>query len=275
MKRPCNRLLLCVLLVLILVQTGGIHRTSSTRAMILATTTSTEQTGLLDAILPSFTEKTGIHVKVVAVGSGQALQMGRTGEADVLLVHAKADEEKFVSDGYGLERFDVMYNDFVLLGFEPPLLEDTENIIQALQSIADRQLLFISRGDDSGTHKMELKLWEESERVPQGSWYLSAGRGMGDVIQMANEKRAYTLSDRGTYLSMKDKCELQVLVENSDMLRNPYGVIAVNFQESQQQKTADAKAFIQWLLSKETQAAIGQFGVDQYGEALFIPNAKE
>lgn len=242
--------------------------------IVLATTTSTEQTGLLDAIIPVFTEKTGVEVKVVAVGTGQALEMGKTGDADVVLVHAKASEVEFVDEGYGVERFDVMYNDFVLVGAEPlpePLKND---IVGALKHLYDEKLTFVSRGDDSGTHKKELALWKLAELEPSGDWYLSAGKGMGDVLQMADEKLAYTLTDRGTYLSMKDALELEVVVEKADDLLNQYGVIAVNPEKNPGVHLEEAQLFVDWMLSAETQKLIGEFGVETFGQSLFVPNAK-
>lgn len=247
------------------------------KTMLLATTTSTEQTGLLSAILPEFTKKYGIEVKVVAVGTGQALEMGKNGEADVLLVHAKASEEEFVKEGYGVERFDVMYNDFVLVG---PLSDALTlknlfptDINGAMQSILDHKAKFVSRGDDSGTHKKELALWKALKLSPEGDWYISVGKGMGEVLQMADEMKAYTLTDRGTFLSMKNELELEIVVEKSKNLLNQYGVIAVNPAKYPTLHSAEANAFIEWILSEETQKNIGEFGKEQYGEALFVPNA--
>jgi len=243
--------------------------------IVLATTTSTDQTGLLDALLPDFTEKTGIEVKVVAVGTGQALEMGKNGEADVVLVHAKASEEQFVEEGYGVERFDVMYNDFVLLGAEP-LPEALKNdIIGAFQYLSSEEKTFVSRGDDSGTHKKELAIWKAAGIEPSGDWYVSAGKGMGDVIQMADEMQAYTLSDRGTYLSMRNNVELQIVVEKATDLLNQYGVIAVNPDKNPGVHIDEANQFVQWILSKETQEKIAEFGIEEFGQALFVPNAKE
>ncbi len=245
--------------------------------LILSTTTSTENSGLLDAILPSFTETTGYEAKVVAVGTGAALQMGEDGEADVLLVHAKASEEEFVANGHGLERFDVMYNDFVLIGPNEDSLSLTEkagsDIVKALTIINDSDVTFVSRGDDSGTHKKELSLWEEAEIQPSGDWYVEAGQGMGAVIQMTNELEGYTLTDRATYLSMVDHLDLQVLIEGDSRLFNQYGVIAVNPDKNDKINAEGAETFINWLLSDEAQQLIGEFGADKFGEPLFTPNA--
>lgn len=248
--------------------------------IILSTTTSTQDSGLLDYLLPVFEEKTGATVKTVAVGTGAALEMGQNGEADVLLVHAKADEEKFVADGYGTERHDVMYNDFVLVGPKEDALKLKEtsgsDIQSALKNISNSGSTFVSRGDDSGTHKKELKLWEETGISPQGEWYVSAGAGMADVLKIASEKQAYTITDRATYLSLKDTLDLDVLVEGDKNLFNQYGVIPVNpeREDSAEINEAGAKAFMDWILSEEAQKLIGEYGVEEFGEPLFVPNAK-
>lgn len=240
-------------------------------SILLSTTTSTEDSGLLDYILPAFIEKTGIEVKVVAVGTGKALQMGRDGEADVLLVHAKSSEIEFVQEGHGAERFDVMYNDFILVGPEPL---QYETIGDTLVGIMKNDKIFVSRGDDSGTHKKEMSIWATEGITPEGKWYLSAGKGMGDVLLMASELRGYALTDRATYLSMKDKLELEIVFEADALLLNEYGVIAVNPQKNDQINSNGANKFIDWILSTETQALIGEFGKELYGEPLFFPNAK-
>lgn len=248
--------------------------------IILSTTTSTQDSGLLDYLLPVFEEKTGATVKTVAVGTGAALEMGQNGEADVLLVHAKADEEKFVADGYGTERHDVMYNDFVLVGPKEDALKLKEtsgsDIQSALKNISNSGSTFVSRGDDSGTHKKELKLWEETGISPQGEWYVSAGAGMADVLKIASEKQAYTITDRATYLSLKDTLDLDVLVEGDENLFNQYGVIPVNpeREDNAEINEAGAKAFMDWILSEEAQKLIGEYGVEEFGEPLFVPNAK-
>lgn len=248
---------------------------SKPSAIVLATTTSTEQTGLLDTLIPAFTKQTGVEVKVVAVGTGQALEMGKNGEADVLLVHAKSSEEEFVKEGYGLERHDVMYNDFVLVGKAPLQTESNEKIGDAFKYIQENKIPFVSRGDDSGTHKKEISIWKKIGIEPSGDWYISAGKGMGEVLMMADEKNAYTLSDRGTYLSMKDKFELQVVVEKDKDLLNQYGVIAVNPEKNPAVHAEEANMFVDWILSKEIQQMIGEFGIKEYGEPLFIPNAEK
>lgn len=246
--------------------------------IILSTTTSTENSGLLDYILPKFTEDTGYDVKVVAVGTGQALKMGEDGDADVLLVHAKSSEEEFVKAGHGIERFDVMYNDYILLGPNEDALnlaeESNKDIVKAFSLINEGKQTFVSRGDDSGTHKMELNLWKEANIEPQGDWYVEAGQGMGAVLQMANELNGYTLTDRATYLSMMDKLDLKVLVEGDTKLFNQYGVIAVNPEKNDKINHEGALAFVEWMLSDNGQQLIGEFGKDTFGQSLFIPNAK-
>lgn len=246
-------------------------------SIILSTTTSTENSGLLDAILPVFKEQTNIDVKVVAVGTGKALQMGRDGEADVLLVHAKPSEETFVSENHGVERFDVMYNDFVIVGPESDpagLKEYASNVVEALKKLNSSSEKFISRGDDSGTHKKEKSLWTSAEITPEGDNYISAGKGMGDVIQMTDEMQGYTMSDRATFLSMSDKIDLKVIVEGDEILFNQYGVIAVNPEKNDKINSKGADEFIKWLLSEETQKLISEFGVEKFGQPLFVPNAK-
>jgi len=245
-------------------------------SIILSTTTSTENSGLLAYILPDFTEQTGVEVKVVAVGTGKALQMGRDGEADVLLVHAKSAEELFIEEKHGVERFDVMYNDFVILGPEsdPAELSTSKgNVAQAFKKLYDTESSFVSRGDDSGTHKKEKSLWEVAGVEPKGDGYISAGKGMGDVIQMTDELQAYTMSDRATYLALSESIELEVVVEGDPVLFNQYGVMAVNPDKNDQINNAGANAFIDWLLSADTQEMISGFGVEKYGQPLFIPNA--
>lgn len=260
------------------VPSTGAKEPPKDRTMILATTTSTADTGLLDYLLPLFTKDSGITVKYIAKGTGDAMKMGQNGDADCLLVHAKAQEEQFVKDGYGVERFEVMYNDFIIVGpkDDPAKLKDKapSDAVQAFKTIADSKATFISRGDNSGTNTKELALWKSAAITPSGSWYISAGKGMGDVLTMANEKKAYTLADRGTYLAWKDKVELQIVTEKNDNLYNQYGVIMVN-PKKYNIKEAEAGEFIKWILSDKVQKLIGDFGKDKYGQALFIPNAKK
>jgi tungstate transport system substrate-binding protein len=253
--------------------------------MILATTTSTADSGLLDAILPVFEKANNVKVKVVAVGTGQALKLGQDGNADVVLVHARAQEDQFVADGWGVDRRDVMYNDFILVGPapDPAGSKGLTTAAEALQAIANKQATFASRGDNSGTNTKEKDLWKKAGIEPKGDWYKSLGQGMGETLTFANEKGAYTLTDRGTYLSMKDKLpNLTTLVggtsikENSDQsLLNPYGVIAVNPAKYPNIKFALAQKFMNWLTAVETQKLIGQYGVDKFGQSLFYPDSAE
>lgn len=249
------------------------------RELILATTTSTENSGLLDFILTDFEYQYGISVKVIAVGSGAALQMGADGEADVLLAHAKEREEELAAEGHVLERFDVMYNDFVIIG--PPhdpgglASKAAGDVMAGLELIRDQGRTFISRGDDSGTHIMELNLWKEiGMDEPEGSWYISSGQGMGDVIQMANELEGYTLADRGTYLAMGSSVDLIIVVEGDPRLMNQYGVMAVNPDKGPHINHPAAVRFIHWILSPTAQNLIDHFGREDFEEPLFFPNAQ-
>lgn len=244
--------------------------------IILATTTSTENSGLLDYILPVFTEKTGVSVKVVAVGTGKALQMGVDGDADVLLTHAKTSEMVLIEDGFALTRNDVMYNDFVLVGPKADGAKTKElapgNIVEALDLLRNSSEKFVSRGDDSGTHKKELSLWNELSFEPSGEFYISAGKGMGDVLLMADEVQGYAMTDRATYLSMQDKLELEILVEGDSRLFNQYGVLKLNGELHTHINSDGADKFIAWLLEDETKTLIEEFGVEKFGQSLFMPN---
>lgn len=250
--------------------------------IILATTTSTKDSGLLDAILPEFTAETGWEVDVVSVGSGEAMQMGMDGEADVLLVHSPASEAEYVANGHADEdgRMDVMYNDFVVVGPEEDPAGVAENAgddaIAAFEAIMENEATFVSRADDSGTHKKELSIWEKAELTPAGAWYVEAAAGMGDVINMTNEKLGYTLADRATWLNVGGDTDLKIVCEKdpSGVLNNQYGVICVNPEKNENINNEGAKAFQNWIVSEATQKLIGEYGVEEYGEALFIPNAK-
>lgn len=247
--------------------------------LLLATTTSTRDSGLLDHIIGDFTEQTAIEVKVIAVGTGKALQMGRDGEADALLVHAKTSEEEFVAEGYGTERFDVMYNDFIVVGpMEDPADLKTlapNDVTLGFKTLYDAGATFVSRGDDSGTNKKEISLWADAGiEFTDESFYVSAGKGMGDVLTMASEMQGYTLTDRATYLNMMDKLELEIVLEKDDQLFNQYGVIPVNPETNDLINNEAANRFVEWLLSEETQGAIGEYGIEKFGMPLFTPNAK-
>lgn len=252
------------------------NETSAKTEIIMATTTSTQDSGLLDYLLPEFMKDTGYDIKVVAVGTGQAIKMGEDGEADVLLVHSRSSEEEFVKAGHGIERHDVMYNDFVLVGpkSDKKVQAAAEGSIEeALIFIKENNVRFITRGDDSGTHKAELKLWKGVGIEPKGAWYISIGKGMGAAIQMADEQMAYTISDRATFLAMRDKVEMQIIVEGDQKLYNQYGVIAVNPEKNDKINKEGARIFIDWILSEKAQGKIGDFGKEEYGQSLFIPNA--
>ncbi len=247
------------------------------QSFILATTTSTEDSGLLTFILPGFEEEVGATVEVVAVGTGQALQLGEDGNADVLLVHARAREDAFMDAGHGTRREDVMYNDFVIVGpaADPAGISGTADAAAAFAAIAGAEVPFVSRGDDSGTHTKEKAIWAESGIEPAGDWYNSAGQGMGAVLTIADEEGAYTLSDRATYLARTlEGTELEILVEGDPILFNPYGVIAVNPEKGDYIKADLANQFIDWLISVPTQEMIGQFGIEEFGSPLFTPDSE-
>lgn len=242
--------------------------------VVLATTTSAENSGLLDVILPDFTARTGIRVKVVAVGSGQALALARRGDADIVLSHAPAEEERLVSEGHGLERRVLMHGDFVILGpgTDPAGIKGMRDAAAALARVARSGALFVSRGDDSGTHARERALWEAAGVPPEGPWYISAGAGMSATLRLAAEKGAYTLSDRATYLMTKGRlADLTVLVEGDGRLRNPYAVIAVNPGRHPRVNHAGAVALITYLFSPEGQEAIANFGRAETGQPVFTP----
>jgi len=244
--------------------------------IVVASTTSTQNSGLFDYILPKFTEETGIEVRVVAVGTGQAIRLARAGDADVLFVHHRPSEEKFVADGFGVKRHDVMYNDFVVIGpkDDPAGIRGMKDVAKALAKVADSKSVFVSRGDDSGTHKKEQGLWRDADvdaAGASGSWYRESGSGMGATLNTAAAMSGYALSDRGTWLSFKNRGDLEVLVEGDERLFNPYGVILVNEKKYPHVKTAQGQKFIDWLVSPDGQAAIAEFKIG--GEQLFQPNA--
>jgi tungstate transport system substrate-binding protein len=245
-------------------------------SVVLATTTSTQDTGLLDALLPPFEKQTRIQVKVIAVGSGEALAMGRRGDADVLLVHSKSAEDVFMAEGHGFARFDVMHNDFVLMGpAGDPARVRGADAVEAFRRIAAAAAPFVSRGDRSGTHVKEQGLWKQAGVEPQGqAWYVSAGQGMGETARIASEKQAYALIDRGTYLALAARLDLPVLCEGSPELLNSYRVIVVDPAKHPQAHVREAWAFAKWLVSRKTQKRIGEFGVAKYGRPLFVPDAK-
>ncbi len=244
--------------------------------IILATTTSTQDSGLLDVLIPIFEKKTGYFVKTIAVGSGQAMAMGQKGEADVLLVHSPDAEMKFVAAGYGINRRLVMHNDFVIVGPEkdPAGIKGTKSTVNAFKKIAGSKSLFMSRGDNSGTHSKEKLIWKASGIDPQNEkWYQQTGLGMGQTLNVASEKAAYTLADRGTYLALKKRLALGILVEGDAVLLNIYHAIEVNPAKWAKVNAAGGKAFADFMVSKETQEIIKIFGVDKFGSPLFFPDA--
>jgi len=244
--------------------------------IILATTTSTQDTGLLDVLIPLFEKETGYFVKTIAVGSGQAMAMGQKGEADVLLVHSPDAEKKFIAEELGVNRRLVMHNDFVIVcsGDDQAKIKNTKSAAGALKLIAAAEVLFVSRGDNSGTHAQEKKLWKAAGINPEGQkWYQQTGLGMGQTLNVAAEKKGYTLADRGTYLSMKKNLNMDILVEGDAALLNIYHVMEVNIAKWPKVNAAGAKAFADFMVSKKTQGIIKTFGVDKYGSPLFFPDA--
>lgn len=245
--------------------------------MILATTTSTQDSGLLDVIVPAFQKATGYQVKVIAVGSGAAMQMGERGDADVLLVHSPAAEEKFVADGFGIERTLIMHNDFMVIGpaADPAALKGSKTVAEVMKKIAGKKATFISRGDTSGTDVLEKNLWKAgSAATPKGqSWYLETGQGMGATLTVTREKQGYTVTDRATLLAFTGKADLTILLEGDPALLNVYHVIVLNPAKLTKTNTEGGRAFRDFLVNAETQKMIGDFGKEKYGQALFFADA--
>ena len=262
-----------LLLVAALCPSGPAAAQSTT--LILSTTTSTQDSGLLDALVPLFERKTGYSVKTLSVGTGQTLALAARGEADVALVHAPALEKKYLSEGKLQNRRLVMYNDFVVVGpvEDPARIKGLPKAAEAMKRIAESQSRFVSRGDKSGTNLLELALWTQAGVEPRGAWYIESGQGMGQALGIANDRRAYTLTDRGTYLALAKRVELPILVEGDKALLNIYSVMEVNPANGPRVNVAGGKAFADFMLSPETQGAIRTFGVDRYGQPLFIPIA--
>jgi tungstate transport system substrate-binding protein len=246
------------------------------KEMILATTTSTQDTGLLDVLVPKFKQETGYNVKVIAVGSGEALAMADRGDADAVLAHAPSSEQALVDSGSVINRQLVMHNDFVIVGpaNDPAGIKGMTSATEALTTIADQKASFISRGDDSGTDKLEKSLWKKANLSPQGQgWYEESGQGMGATLQITNQRAAYTISDRGTYLAQKSNLQLDVLVEGDPVLLNVYHVMQVNPDKFSRVNGKAGQAFVEFMVSKDTQDIISTFGVDKYGQVLFIADA--
>jgi tungstate transport system substrate-binding protein len=272
-----NQRALTTVLAAAILSTAVLWPARAAEFIIVQSTTSTQNSGLFDHILPEFSDDTGIEVRVVAVGTGQAIKNARNCDGDVLLVHAKPAEEKFVADGFGIQRFDLMYNDFVIVGpaGDPAGVHGSSDVVAALKKIAGGRALFASRGDDSGTHKKETSLWKQAGLDPtraSGSWYRETGSGMGATLNTAVGMGAYTMSDRATWIAFKNKGDIQIQVEGDPLLFNQYGVILVNPAKCPQVKAKAGQAFVEWLLSDKGQEAIASYRVQ--GQQLFHPNAK-
>jgi tungstate transport system substrate-binding protein len=247
----------------------------ASRNVILSTTTSTQDSGLLDVLIPLFEKQTGYMVKTISVGTGQALALAAKGDADVALVHAPSLEKQYVSEGKLLNRRLVMYNDFVLIGpkEDPAKLKSIKNAVAAFKLIEQSKSRFVSRGDNSGTHALEKSLWKQAGIDPKGSWYIEAGQGMGATLGIANERNAYTLTDRGTYLALAKRVELPILVEGDKALLNIYSVMEVNPANGPRINSAGGKAFADFVVSPQAQSLIGNFGKEKFGQPLFVPVA--
>jgi len=274
--RISQKVLLSEIAVLLLFITGIAYAEAQRKTVILATTTSTQDSGLLDVLLPVFEKKTGYFVKTIAVGSGQAMAMGQKGEADVLLVHSPAAEKKFVAEGYGINRRIIMHNDFIIVG--PPgdsaKIKGIKLASEAFKKIALANALFLSRADKSGTNVKEMDIWKKAGINPEKEkWYQQTGLGMGQTLSVTAEKKGYTLADRGTYLALKKNLGLDLLVEGDAILLNVYHVIEVNVAKWPKVNAGGAKAFADFMVSKETQDIIKTFGVDKFGSPLFFPDA--
>jgi tungstate transport system substrate-binding protein len=260
------------------VQPTPVPRTGSDKDLILATTTSTQDSGLLDVLIPLFEKQTGYNVKTISVGTGAALALGARGEADVVLVHAPASEVQWMQQGYGTERLLVMHNDFLVVGpaSDPAHSQGDTSALDALKKIADSKAPFVSRGDNSGTNQLELMLWQKDKIDPKGqSWYIESGTGMGQTLTIADQRQAYTISDRATWLAFSDKIQLPIMAEKDPVLLNVYHVMPVNAAKfpGVPINVAGGKAFADFMVAPDTQKVIGQFGVDKYGQQLFVPDA--
>jgi tungstate transport system substrate-binding protein len=255
--------------------TTAVAQTPTSRTVILATTTSTQDSGLLDVLVPLFEKSTGYTVKTISVGTGQALALAARGEADVTLCHAPALERKYVTEGKLHDRRLVMYNDFLVVGPEadPAKIKGDQRVVDALKKIAAAGARFVSRGDKSGTHILEQRLWTEAGLTPAAPWYIESGQGMGATLGIANDRQAYTLTDRATLLAFSKRVDLEPMVERDRLLLNVYSVMEVNPANGPKVNAAGGKAFAAFMLAPETQAMIKTFGVDKYGQALFVPIA--
>jgi len=273
-----NKIIATLMIAALIVVFGGtsLFAAPKQKNIILATTTSTQDSGLLDVLIPIFEKQTGYFVKTIAVGSGQAMKMGEKGEADVMLVHSPDAEKKFIADGFGVNRQLIMHNDFIIVGpgTDPAKVKGVKSSAEAMKMIAKAESLFLSRGDNSGTHAKEKTLWKKAEITPAGQkWYQETGLGMGQTLNVAAEKKGYTLADRGTYLALKKNLGLDILVEGDAALLNIYHVIEVNSAKWPKANADGAKAFAAFMVSKNTQDIIKTFGVDKFGSPLFFPDA--
>jgi tungstate transport system substrate-binding protein len=248
---------------------------AESKSVILSTTTSTQDSGLLDVLVPLFEKKTAFSVKTISVGTGQALALAAKGEADVALVHAPSLEKKYIADGKLMNRRLVMYNDFIIIGpaSDPAKIRSTKSSIEALKRIAGSQSKFVSRGDNSGTHNLEKSLWKRAGTEPKGSWYIESGQGMGATLGIANDRNAYTITDRATFLAFRKRLTLAVLLEGDKPLLNIYSVMEVNPANGPRINAAGGKAFADFMVAPDTQAVIKNFGVEKYGQPLFVPLA--
>jgi tungstate transport system substrate-binding protein len=274
MRRQASIFLLQVLLIGWMV-VGKATVAESSKNLILSTTTSTQDSGLLDVLIPMFEKQTGYSVKTVSVGTGQALALAAKGDADVALVHAPSLEKQYVADGKLLNRRLVMYNDFVIIGpkEDPAKVKSAKTALAALKQIEQTQSRFVSRGDNSGTHNLEKVLWKEAGITPKGDWYIEAGQGMGATLGIANERNAYTITDRGTLLALGKRVNLPILIEGDKALLNIYSVMEVNPANGPRINTAGAKAFADFMVAPQTQNVIKNFGVEKFGQPLFFPVA--
>jgi tungstate transport system substrate-binding protein len=274
MRRRASFIFLQVLLIA-LMAVGKATAAESNKNIILSTTTSTQDSGLLDVLVPLFEKQTGYSVKTVSVGTGQALALAAKGDADVALVHAPSLEKKYVADGKLLNRRLVMYNDFVIIGpkEDPAKIKSAKTALAALKLIEQSKSPFVSRGDNSGTHNLEKSLWKEAGITPKGDWYIESGQGMGATLGIANERNAYTITDRGTLLALGKRVNLPILIEGDKALLNVYSVMEVNPANGPRVNTTGGKAFADFMISPQTQAVIKSFGVEKFGQPLFFPVA--
>jgi tungstate transport system substrate-binding protein len=275
MRKQLTLIFLAALMISLFASVIAHGAESKSKNIILSTTTSTQDSGLLDVLVPLFEKQTGYSVKTISVGTGQALALAAKGDADVALVHAPSLEKKYLAEGTLLNRRLVMYNDFVIIGpkEDPAKIKSVKSAVAALKSIEQMKARFVSRGDNSGTHNLEKSLWRQAGIQPKGSWYIESGQGMGATLAIANEKNAYTLTDRGTYLALKQRVTLPILLEGDKVLLNLYSVMEINPANGPRVNVAGGKAFADFMVSPQTQAVIKNFGTEKFGQPLFVPIA--